>query len=276
MTTSRRLLASLLLLAPGLLLAQSEGVATFKVMAQVSHEESKTTPQGTYRIAFSKKAYRMDMQMDLPSAKGRPSSGDAAAPAFTMTTISKLSEPDKVYMVNDLQKTYSVMDLAKTREQAGRSDDTWTVKRTGHDTVAGVPCEKAILTSSRGGSVDTCIATDFMASSAWWSAMSQRQGGGDRWVKAMGDAGLNGFPIRMRYQSSRGAERVEMELVSLDRHALPAAMFEVPAGYKQTNMLGAMGMSPEQQKMMNDALAKMTPEQRKAYEDALKKSQEKP
>lgn len=271
--TIRRLLATFLLLSPGLLLAQSEGVATFKIIAHSAQNDAKGTPQGTYKIAFSKTAYRMDMQMDMSSmGGGRPRGGGEPA-NFTMTSISKLSEPDKVYMLNDRNKTYSVMDLAKAREQAGHADDPWTVQRTGHDTVAGIPCEKATLTS-KSTSIDTCIATDFLVSSAWWSAISRRQGGNDRWIRAMGDAGLKGFPIRMRYKSAQNADGVEMELVNLDRHGLPAAMFEVPAGYKQTNIMGAMGMSPEAQKAMDDALAKMTPEQRKAYDDAMKKAQQ--
>jgi hypothetical protein len=271
--TIRRILAAFLILAPGLALAQSEGVATFKLIAHSAREDGKAAPAGTYRIAFSKNAYRMDMQMDISSMGGTRSHAGADAPqAFTMTTISKLSDPDKAYMLNDRSKTYSVIDLARARAQAGHSDEKWTVKRTGHDTVAGIPCEKATISSTTGVSIDACIATDFLVSSAWWSALSQRQGGNDVWIKAMGDAGLKGFPIRMHYQTPRGETRVDMELVSLDRHGLPAAMFEVPAGYKQTDMMGTM-MTPEQQKMINDALKNMTPEQRKAYEDAMKKAQ---
>jgi hypothetical protein len=143
----------------------------------------------------------------------------------------------------------------------------------GRDTVAGFSCEKAVVTSSRGSSIEMCVSTDVAVSSAWWSAMNRRQGGNELWVKTMGEAGLKGLPVRMRYLSPQGAETVQMELVSLDRHALPASAFEIPAGYKETNIAGAMGMTPEQQKMMNDAIAKMTPEQRKAYEDAMKKQQ---
>ena len=271
--TIRRILTALLILAPGLALAQSEGVATFKVIAHGAREDGKGAPNGTYRIAFSKTAYRMDMQVDVSSMGGQRSHGNSDAPrAFSMTTISKLSDPDKAYMLNDRSKTYSVIDRAQLRAQTRHSDEKWTVRRTGRDTVAGIPCEKATIASSTGSSIETCIATDFLVSSAWWSVLSQRQGGNDLWIKSMGDAGLKGFPIRMRYRTAQGEDRVDMELVSLDRHGLPAAMFEVPASYKQTNMVETM-MSPEQQKMMNDAIAKMTPEQRKAYEDAMKKSQ---
>jgi hypothetical protein len=65
-----------------------------------------------------------------------------------------------------------------------------------------------------------------------------------------------------------------MELTSLDKKSLPASLFEVPAGYKQTEM-AIGGLTPEQQKALADArermLKNMTPEQRKKYEDAIKR-----
>lgn len=272
-----RFLAAFLLLVPGAALAQSEGVATFKMLMAATADKGQgaSKPQGTLKMAFSKTAARMDIRMDIASmGAGRPSAGagDHAPADFSMTTIVQFAQPDKIFILNDRQKSYSVMDVSKAREQAVRSNDTWTLKRTGRDTVAGLSCEKAVVTSSRGKAVEICVAMDLPVSNAWWSAMNRRQGGNDLWIKAMADAGLKGFPVRIRYLG-QGRENVEMELVSLDRHPLPSSAFEIPAGYKETSMLGAMGMTPEQQKSMNEALAKMTPEQRKAYEDAMKKAQ---
>jgi len=63
-----------------------------------------------------------------------------------------------------------------------------------------------------------------------------------------------------------------MELTHLEKKSLPGSLFEVPAGYKQTDF--AMGgMTPEQEKAMADIRAKMrekmTPEQRKAHDEAM-------
>jgi DNA-directed RNA polymerase specialized sigma24 family protein len=68
-----------------------------------------------------------------------------------------------------------------------------------------------------------------------------------------------------------------MEVTRVERKTLPASLFQVPAGYKETESAFG-GVTPEQQKaledarsQMKDALDKMTPEQRKAYEDAMKR-----
>ena len=63
---------------------------------------------------------------------------------------------------------------------------------------------------------------------------------------------------------------MKWELVKAEKRALPASTFEVPAGYKETSMMGTM-MSPEQQKQMEDAMKNMTPEQRKMMEEMMKK-----
>ncbi len=68
-----------------------------------------------------------------------------------------------------------------------------------------------------------------------------------------------------------------MELTRVEKKSLPASLFQVPAGYKQTDT-AIGGLSPEQEKAMRDArsqmdeaMKNMTPEQRKAVEDAMKR-----
>ena len=272
MKTSRLALAVLLALSASAALAQNEGVASFDV---TMHAGEKSTPNGHSRISFSRSAVRMEVEMDLASGgAGRPGRTPKESPqTMRMTMIQKLSDPDHLYLVNDERKTYSVMDLAKMREQSPpRSDETWTVKRLGRDSVAGNSCEKALLTSSKGGQVEVCVATDLPVTKAWWAAMNRGRRSSDHWVHAMEEAGLRGFPIRMTVRSAEGKDTMQMVLVSLEKKSLPAAIFEVPAGYRETSGMEAIGTSPEQQKAIDDALAKMTPEQRKAYEEMMKKN----
>jgi hypothetical protein len=185
------------------------------------------------------------------------------------TMLGKLSDPQKTYMVHDSTRTYSVIHSEKTAPT--RSEETWTVQRTGRSSAGGMSCEGATVTSSAGSKVNACVATDFPISNAWWTAMNQRRS--DGWFHAMSEAGLKGFPVKMTMLRKDGKPEVEMELIKLDRRSVPASTFEIPAGY--TEAKGGMGMmSPEQQKMMQDQLSKMTPEQRKAYEDAMKRSQQ--
>ena len=263
-----RFAAALLALLPARAFAQ-EGIATYKYTMNV--EGAK--PMGTSRTYFSKNAYRMEMETDLSSMqKGR----SAAVPkSWKMVTIQKFSEPDKLYNIDDATKTYSVTDLKQLREDAPQSSqDTWTLKRLGSDRVAGVSCEKALATSSKGNQVEVCIAKDFPVSRSWMSAMNRSQRRSGLWFKTLHDAGLDGLPIRMKFRSQSEKTEVEMELVSLERKSVPGSVFEIPAGYKESSP-AMMGMTPEQRKQMEDALSKMTPEQRKAYEDATKQRREK-
>ena len=79
-----------------------------------------------------------------------------------MTMFSKLSEPDKLFMLNDAAKTYSIWDLSKSREEMKDSPkETYTVKKLGKDTVAGLSCQNALLTSSKGEEIEACVSREF-------------------------------------------------------------------------------------------------------------------
>jgi hypothetical protein len=58
-------------------------------------------------------------------------------------------------------------------------------------------------------------------------------------------------------RNKAGDERLRMEIVKVERRKLPASLFEVPAGYRETSMMGMMAQTPEQQKQLEDAQKKM-------------------
>src|SRR5215468_2045117 len=129
--------------------AHFEGVAECR--ASTSSGRGETIPgQGTFYIG--KNAVRGEWQMDL--AAGGPQKRDPHAPSqYRSTILQRLSEPDKMYMLNDEKKTYSVLDLKKARESEARSPQNYKVARTGRDTVAGLSCEKAVITGPTGSQI---------------------------------------------------------------------------------------------------------------------------
>jgi hypothetical protein len=259
---SLRLTAACLCLAPAALLAQSDWVATYRMEMGGSAPVMKATS----KVSFSPSAVRVDTE--VTTSTGSPGSPNRAATTTSdMTMIQRLSEPDSMYLLNASTKSYSVMNLAAMRNGI-KSDERWTMKRLGRSSVAGVPCENASMTSSKGSAVETCVATEIAGSSAWWSAMRR---GSDSWVKALSDAGLKGLPVRLKMRSTDDRSIVDMELVRFEKGSIPASRFEIPAGYTKAAG-GAATMTPEQKKKMAEGLAKMTPEQRKAYEDAMKRA----
>lgn len=266
----RILAAAALTLVAAAASAQFEGEATFKI---VSRRENGGTLDGTARMFSSKAGFRMEWEMQTgTSRKGAPAQ-------VKMVMLAKLPHPEKVYMVNDANRTYSVWDTKAARE--GRKDapkETYTVEKLGTDRIAGYACQNARVTSSQGNAFDVCVAKDFGASGDWLAAMNRNDPNASSWLKALKDAGIEGSPIRWSVRQKGSAEpTMVMELVRADKKFLPAALFDVPAGYKETGFaLG--GLSPEQEKAMGDRrtqmeeiLRNMPPEQRQRYEEAMKR-----
>src|SRR5262249_17112011 len=183
---------------------------------------------------------------------------------------------------NDENKTYSVTDLKKIREESKNFDDkrTYTVQKLGADTVAGIPCQKAAATSSKGDVFDACMSKEFDADTDLVSVMTRNRRSGSLF-SALKDAGVEGFPVRFGMRPRADAEPTMVwELTRIDRKTPPASLFDVPPpGYKQTDY-AVGGLSPEQQKAIEDAKARlmenMTPEQRKASVDGMRKYGEPP
>ena len=258
--------------------AQFEGTAEMKIVTSTGKGES-IPAYG--KVFVSKTAYRMEWEMDVSRfSKGRHAGGSEAPQRIKTVLFGTLADPDHLTMLDDARKTYSVWDVRKTRGEASElPKQTYTVQRQGTDTVAELSCQKAALTSSNGNVIDVCVSKDFGGSSDWLAVLGRRQREGAGWVATLRENGLSGFPLRFAMRKNAAAEPfVTMQVTKIERGPQPEALFEVPAGYKQTEFaLG--GLSPEQQKAVSDARArmrevldKMTPEQRKAYEDEMKRN----
>ena len=259
-------------------LAQFEGTADFKVTTNTGKGETIT---GTGKVYVTKAAYRMEWETDVSRVSRGKRAKDPNKPQRIKTTMfGKVSEPDRLYMIDDANKTYSVWDLKKMRgEMKDAPKQTYTVRKLGTDTVAGFSCQKAELTASTGTVTEVCVAKEFAVSSDWLAALGRRQRESTSWMTAMRDNGLSGFPVRYAIRQKAGADPfMTMVVTRVEKGPVSAVLFEVPAGYKETEF-AIGGLSPEQQKAVSDArarmreaLERMTPEQRKAYEDAMRKS----
>jgi len=250
--------------------AQFEGVAEMKITTSGGH----ANVTGTGKTYVSKVGWRSEMEMSNPEmAKA------TGVSSMKMVSFGKLSDPDKVYMLNEKMKTYSVLDAKKTREMAasmGKKEHKYSIKRLGRDTVAGLSCDNVLIQQEgEKTQIEACISKEFMTGD-WLKAMQRQSRGGGDFMKALRDAGLEGYPIRM-VTKEPGGSGMTMELTKIERRPIPASTFEVPPGYKETSMMGVMAQTPEQakqmeaaQKQMEEAMKKMTPEQRKQMEEMMK------
>ncbi len=233
-------------------------------------ESRVTSPHanGTAKLWVSKAGARMEMDMTA-GARAAPGQPAAQHPVH-MVTLYRRAEPDLTYLVNVGQKTYTVLDAREARKaRAGtESDETWTVKKLGGDKVAGLPCEKALVTSSGGREFELCSGTGILVGAGLLEAMEQRSRG--RLFQTLHDAGLKGFPLRWIQKEKDGT--MTWEVVRAHRESVPASTFEIPAGYQKKDLMSTMA-SPEQQRKMEEAMKKMTPEQRQKMEEMMKRYQ---
>ena len=264
-----------LLFAAATARAQFEGEADMKITVTGGAKGMSTTGAG--KTYISKIGWRSEIEMSNPQMAamngGKP---------FRMVSLGKLADPDLMYTVNDATKTYAVINAKEMREMAAKIDKKekkFAVEKLGKDHVAGLACEKVHVAEEGGGMViDACMSKEF-ASGEWMKAMNRSGRGAGDWMKAVRDAGVEGYPVRMTMTSKEmtGAT-TSMEITKVERKSIPASMFEVPPGYKETSVMGAMAQSPEQAKQMEDAqkqlqkaMENMTPEQRKMLEEMMKK-----
>ena len=113
-----------------------------------------------------------------------------------MTILGNVAEPDKIYMIDDANKTYSVWDLKKTRGEArSRPRQTYTVKKLGSDTVAGLRLPEGRADLLEGHVIDVCVAKDFGVSSDWLAAIEPApEGQHGSWLGAAARQRPRGLP----------------------------------------------------------------------------------
>jgi hypothetical protein len=270
MKTKGIIAVAALLLTASAASAQFEGEADFKIL---SRREKKPPLEGTARMYVAPAGFRMEWVMKTGSAskKGEPTE-------IKMTMLAALPNPDKVYLVNDENKTYSVWDAKPASDSSRASKESYKVEKLGNDHVAGYACQNARVTSSKGNDFDVCVTKEFGPSSDWIAAMNRNDPEARSWLKALREQGIEGFPIRWSVRPKGSAEAATvMELIRAQKKTLAASLFAVPAGYKQTDF-AVGGLTPEQQKAMGDAqkqmkeaMEDMTPEQRRQVEEMMKR-----
>ena len=252
-----------LLLAAAAASAQFEGEADFKI---TSRREKGAPIEGTARMSVSSAGFRMEWVMKTGAqAKKAPTE-------IRMTMLAALPNADKVYLVNDENKTYSVWDTKKAREDMKSvTEEDYKVEKLGSDRVAGYTCQNARVTSSKGTDFEVCVTKELGPSADWIAAMNRNDPEARSWLKALRDQGIEGFPVRWSIRQKGSTEPMTvMELVRAQKKPLPASLFSVPADYKETGF-AVGGLTPEQEKAMSDALKRMSPEQRKQYEETMKR-----
>lgn len=141
-------------------------------------------------------------------------------PATQRMTV--IMNAQKMYMERD----FSSATAAAQQQAAGKRPD---IVRTGKfETVAGYKCEDITVTDDDGKSVDTCISSElggFRMPAASNPMAPQREAG---WV---GEIGSRSFPLKV----AKGGKTI-MEVTSIEKKSLDAALFTAPPGFQSFAM----------------------------------------
>jgi len=251
--------------------AQFEGVLEMKMT--IASKDDEAGGGGTMSVAVAKSGTRCDMNMQM------------GAMGMKMVMLQKTDTPNTLYRLNDANKTYTEVDLAKTREMAGQqpNSDKYTVEKLGQETILGYKTQH-VLVKEKNPAPGNAMTTEMWTAKdlldyATFSKMQvhRGKGGGDEGlVKALKDAGADGLPLKSVATTADGA-KVTMEVVKVDKKSLPASMFEIPADYTKSaggmmDMMGGMSgpQADEAKKKMDDAMKNLSPEQRDMIEKMMK------
>jgi hypothetical protein len=260
---------------------QFEGVLEMKMT--MAAKDGEGGGGGTMNISVGKAGVRSEVNMQMGPM------------TMKMVTLQKNDTPDILYRLNDANKTYTEMNLAKMQKMAGQGQAAheYTVEKLGQETLLGYKTQHVLVKDKTAGAdngmtMELWTATDLL-DYATFSKLQARRGkafGGEALVKALKSAGADGLPLKSVSTTPDGG-KVTMEVVKADKKSLPASTFEIPTGYTKSegglmDMMGGMSgpqadeakkkMAEAQQKMQ-EALKNMTPEQRQMIEKMMKQHQ---
>ncbi len=189
--------------------------------------------------------------------------------SMAIKSILKKDKPDFVYLVNDTKKSY--VQLPANGPMPPQSDETWTIKKVGKETIAGYPSVHVQGTSSQGNAIELWTTKNIMDAEQYAKAMGAGRNNSvtGSVMAALKEKHLDGFPVKMIAKGKAGGTTT-MELVKVKKGAVPASTFDIPSGYQEASMGPPMGaIPPEVQKKIQEKLDSMTPEQREAMKKAM-------
>ena len=251
-----------LLLAALPAFAQFEGVLEMKMTMAGKDGEGGG---GTMNVAVAKAGTRSEMNMQM--------GGDG----MKMVMLQKTDTPNMLYRINDANKTYTEMDLAKMRAMAGQQPDTtkYTVEKLGQETILGYKTQHVLVKEQHAGAgngmtTEMWTAKDLLDYATFSKLQVRRaQGAGEEaMIKALKDADADGMPLKSITTTGDGS-KVTMEVVKVDKKSLPASTFEIPAGYTKSeggmmDMMGGMSGPQADDAKKTEMPDRKTPEEHDA------------
>lgn len=236
---ARRFLAWAFLL-PAVLHCEAPATPAAPAAASPATSTLRSAPakpfEGVIAMRLSLEAGGGDMALSLTGGDARLDMKVKVAPLpepVSLAILHRAKSPRQVALLDDARRTWSEVDLAEAGAAAAADGKgPYAVKLLGKGEHLGYPCDHVTLTRDREF-VDAWIAPGFKDAFAALRTLQEAnpQVGEAGIFRALEKAGHAGLPMRLTV--IREGQRVSTEVVRLDRGAVPAARFEVPAGYKR-------------------------------------------
>lgn len=184
-----------------------------------------------------------------PNMKGMPA-------GVTTVALSFADTPQLVYILNEADKSYMVIDTGKALKEAaaqGFADPFKDAKieTVGKETVNGYACTHVKITSG-SNVMDMWVSKDVIDSATYDRMQSASEKNTPDLTNRLRAAGADGFPVKTVIVPGN----VTTELVKVEKQDVDASLFKIPEDYKKTEMPAMTGgaVSPEQKKKMEDAM----------------------
>lgn len=241
MQTFRSLLFLLLLLTAAL---PARAAEPFSGVMEMLLEMPGGRSEITYHLGRS--AQRMDMFVQM----------NRLPDPLRTSVITRSSRPDEARILNHRDRSWSEVNLRAAAEEAMMIDfdNSYRLEKLGKATIKGYPCQHIRLTTSNE-SIEFWMTRSLGAFSTFRLLQSQNPRLSNTALsKALADAGVDGFPVRMVQKNQNGTYR--MELVQVWPKPVENSTFSIPSGYRKVDHENAR-LSDNQKAHLKNLMEKM-------------------
>ena len=228
----------------------------FYIEFKITTGGNKAVSSGTIKSYSQDGDTRSEVNMAMPQMPGG---------AIKITSLALKADPNKMYLLNEKDKTYSEIETASQEDYKDLPQANYEVTVVGKETVNGYNTTHVTI-KINGVQREEMWTTKDLAGYADFSKIKTKYTGKTNMYKALADKGADGMPVRIKV-NERG-QGIQMDLVKAEKRNNPSSLFSL-SGYTKgsafSGIPGAENMQEMMQKMQN-----MTPQEREEIMKRIK------
>ena len=191
---------------------------------------------------------------------------DAMPNPYSAITLVLHNAPDKVYNLNEKDKTYSETDAGKSSEN---NDDDYEITVLGKENINNYNCTHVSVRYKKSKHTSDMWLSKDIVGYAGYTVVKNKYLGGSKFFNALKDKGADGFVVRLVTNSEKGG-KMQMDLVKAEKRTIAESLFSLGGYTKGASYTPGNGAVDAQ------AIQKMTPEERQKYIEQMKEKYKQP